>query len=97
MRPCMVGDIPTLKEVGYDVSFESIAHTMGPPKMPKQITETLVKAFAMVANDPEYQKFAISRMALPIYLPPDKAMHRFNEQRRVIRAILEKAGMLKEK
>jgi tripartite-type tricarboxylate transporter receptor subunit TctC len=90
-------NVPTLKELGYDIWWESTQILIGPPKMPKDITEKLVKAFEVAAHDPEYQKFVTERNAFPFYLSPDKAVQFFDEQRKVVRAIMDKAGILKEK
>ena len=90
-------NVPTLKDLGYDIWWESTQILIGPPKMPKEITDKLVKAFKMGADDPEFQKFVIERNAFPFYLPPGKALDFFNDQRKVVRAIMDKAGILKEK
>jgi len=89
--------VPTLKEAGYDVSWESTQILLGPPKMPKEAVDKLVKAFETAANEPEYKKFVIERNAVPFYQPPDKAVQFFDEQRKVVRAIMDKAGLIKEK
>ena len=88
--------VPTLKDVGYDINFESTQILIAPPKMPKEILDKLSKAFLTAANEPDYQKLVIERNAVPIVLPPDKAKEFFNEQRKVVRSIMEKAGILKE-
>jgi len=89
--------VPTLKETGYDVQLESTQVIMGPPKMPKDVTDKLVEAFRVAANDPEYQRFVMERNAVPYYMPPGQAVNFFNEQRKVYRTILTNAGILKEK
>ena len=90
-------DVPTLKELGYDVNWESTQILIGPPKMPKDVVDKLVKAFEKAAGEPEYKKFVIERNAVPFYLPPDKAIQFFDEQRKVVRGIMDKAGLIKEK
>jgi tripartite-type tricarboxylate transporter receptor subunit TctC len=90
-------NIPSLKDVGYDINYESTQIAVGPPKMPKEVTQKLAEAFMKAANDPEYQKFVIERNAIPGHMPPEQALQFFNDQRKVVRAILERAGMLKEK
>ena len=90
-------NVPTLKELGYDVNWESTQILLGPPKMPQPIVDKLVKAFETAANEPEYKKFVIERNAVPFYLPPDQTVSFFNEQRKVVRGIMDKAGLLKAK
>jgi tripartite-type tricarboxylate transporter receptor subunit TctC len=65
--------------------------------MPKDFTEQLTRAFEKAANDPEYQKFVIERNGIPLYLPPEKVLQSLDEQRKIFRMIMEKAGILKEK
>jgi tripartite-type tricarboxylate transporter receptor subunit TctC len=88
---------PTLKEVGYDISFDSFSGLIGPPKMPKNIADKLIKAFEMAGNDPEYKKFLVSRIMIPSYLSPEGFFSFCEEKRRAYRIILDKAGLLKEK
>ncbi len=90
-------NVPTLKELGYDVNWESTQILIGPPKMPKEAVDKLVKAFEKAAAEPEYKKFVIERNAVPFYLPPNKAVQFFDEQRKVVRGIMDKAGLIKEK
>jgi len=89
--------VPCFTDVGYDISWESPNLTMGPPKMPKHVTDVLVKAVEKAANEPEYKKYLMERYAIPNYLPPDKALSFLDGQRIVVRRIMEKAGILKEK
>ncbi len=89
-------NIPTLKEAGYDASIESPQVVLAPPKLPQAIAEKLAKAIELVANEPAYQKLVISANAIPVYLPPDKALQNLDEQRKVFREIMDKAGILKE-
>ncbi len=69
----------------------------GPPKIPKDITDKLVNAFKVAITDPEFQKFVRDRASNPMYLPPDQAIKYVDEQRRILRQIMEKVGILKEK
>lgn len=89
--------VPTLKEAGYDISVHSFIAAMGPPKIPKDITGKLVKAFESEANHPEYQKFILSRYDTPYYTGPKAFFDFCEEQVKVYRTIFDKAGVLKEK
>jgi tripartite-type tricarboxylate transporter receptor subunit TctC len=88
---------PTLKEIGYDAIWESFGMVVGPPKLPKEITDKLVKAFEVAVKDPEYEKFITQRNSFPFYLPPDQIIKYCVERQKVVRIIMEKAGLLKEK
>jgi len=95
--PAPYDNIPTVKELGYDVSWESTNILMGPPKMPKSIVDILVPAFKQAVNEPEYVKYVTERNALHTYIPPDQVISFHDERRAVVRKIMEKAGILKEK
>ncbi len=90
-------DVPTLKELGHDIIVHSFIAAIGPPKMPKDITERLVKAFEIAANAPEYQKFLISRYDIPHYMGPEQLFNFYEEHEKIYRKIFDKAGILKEK
>ena len=95
--PTPYDHVPTLKELGYNAVWESFGIVMGPPKMPREITEKLIQAFAAAANDPDYQKYISERFTAPFYLPPERIAPFCDEQRAVVRNIMDKAGILKEK
>jgi tripartite-type tricarboxylate transporter receptor subunit TctC len=88
---------PTLKESGYDAIWESFGMVMAPPKLPKEITDKLVKAFEGAVKDPEYEKFISQRNSFPFYLSPDQIMKYCEERQKVVQNIMQKAGIKKEK
>jgi putative tricarboxylic transport membrane protein len=88
--------IPTMKELGFDVSYESTNFAMGPPRMPKDVVDTLVKAIKQAVDDPEYKKFCAERNARWEYIPPEKMVPIFDKRRIVVREIMSKAGILKD-
>lgn len=95
--PAPYDKIPTVKELGYDVSWESTNFMMGPPKMPKGIVQILVKAIDKAMHEPAYVKFCTERNARWEWIPPDKVVVAFDKRRAVVREIMRKAGILKEK
>jgi tripartite-type tricarboxylate transporter receptor subunit TctC len=94
--PAPYDKIPTVKELGYDVSWESTNFLMGPPKMPKEIVAVLASAIEKAVKDPEYIKFASERNTRWAYVPPDKIVADFDKRRDAVREIMKKAGILKE-
>jgi putative tricarboxylic transport membrane protein len=95
--PGKYNDIPTLKEMGYDVSVYSFSAIVGPPRIPKEIVEKLAKTFEIVAKDPEIQKHVAERCYITKYLPPDQFIEFCDKERSIYRPVLEKAGILREK
>jgi tripartite-type tricarboxylate transporter receptor subunit TctC len=65
--------------------------------MPKEITDKLVKTVETAANDPEFKSLLAQNNALPLYLPPDQTIKWLDDQRKLFRDIMDKAGILKEK
>ncbi len=88
--------IPTMKELGYDVSYESTNFAMGPPKMSKDLVDILVKSIKQAVDDPGYKKFCAERNARWEYIPPENMVSIFDKRRTVVREIMLKAGILKE-
>jgi len=94
--PAPYDKIPTVKELGYDVSWESTNFVMGPPNMPKEIVTVLANAIEKAVKDPEYIKFANERNTRWEYIPPGKIVADFDKRRDTVREIMRKAGILKE-
>jgi tripartite-type tricarboxylate transporter receptor subunit TctC len=93
--PAPYDKIPTVKELGYDVSWESTNFIMGPRGMPKDVVATLVKAIEKAAKDPTFIKQA-NEMARWDYVPPEQVVPSFDKRRDTVREIMRKAGILKE-
>jgi tripartite-type tricarboxylate transporter receptor subunit TctC len=56
--PCFA-DVPTLKELGYDISHVTIRHVVeAPPKTPPEIVRVLEEAFSRAVKEPAYIKWA---------------------------------------
>jgi tripartite-type tricarboxylate transporter receptor subunit TctC len=89
--------VPTLKDIGYDVSWEACGFVFGPPRVPKDIMDKLAKVFETATNDPDYKKFLADRYVTPFYVSPEKMGSYLDGRRRVARQTMEKAGILKEK
>ena len=94
--PAPYDKVPTVKELGYDVSWESTNFVMGPPKLPKDVAAILVNAIEKAAKDPEYVKFAVERNTRWEYIPPGDIVPAFDKRRTAVREIMSKAGILKE-
>ncbi|OGA45639.1 MAG: hypothetical protein A3F74_11475 [Betaproteobacteria bacterium RIFCSPLOWO2_12_FULL_62_58] len=94
--PAPYDKIPTVKELGYDVSWESSNFVMGPPKLPKEIVTILANAIEKAVKDPEFVKFVGERNARWDYIPPDKVVAAYDKRRTAVREIMSKAGILKE-
>jgi tripartite-type tricarboxylate transporter receptor subunit TctC len=88
--------VPTMKELGYDMSYESPNFAMGPANLPPAIVDRLVPAVKKAVDTPEYKKYCADRAFRWNYLPPDKMRAKLDDQRMMMRDIFSKAGVLKE-
>ncbi len=94
--PAPYDKIPTVRELGYDVSWESSNFAMGPPKLPKEIVAILTSAIEKAVKDPEYIKYVGDRNARWDFIPHDKVVASYDKRRDTVREIMRKAGILKE-
>ncbi len=94
--PAPYDKLPTVKELGYDVSWESSNFVMGPPKLPKEVISVLVNAIEKAAKELEFVKYVNERNARWEYTAPDKIVPAFDKRRDTVREIMRKAGILKE-
>jgi tripartite-type tricarboxylate transporter receptor subunit TctC len=94
--PAPYDKTPTMKELGFDVGYESTNFAMGPPRLAKDAYEILVKAIQQAVHEPDYMKFCSERNARWVYIPPEKMVSVFDKRREIVREIMSKAGILKE-
>ena len=94
--PAPYDKYPTLKELGYNVSWESTNFVMAPPKLPKEVASVLVPAIEKAVKDPEFVKFVNERNARWEYIPPGEINKKFDERRETVKAIMTKAGIVKD-
>jgi tripartite-type tricarboxylate transporter receptor subunit TctC len=94
--PAPYDKIPTVKELGYNVSWESTNFVMGPPRMPRDVVAVLVDAVEKAVKDPDYIKLANETNTRWEYIPPAKIIPAFDQRRIAVREIMSKAGILKE-
>jgi len=88
--------LPTVKELGYPVSWESTNIIIGPPGLPKEVVERLSKAIEQAAREPDFIKFVEERDARWEYIAPEKVVPALSARREVVKEIMAKAGLLKE-
>lgn len=94
--PAPYDKIPTVRELGYDVSWESSNFVMGPPKLPQEIVAILTSAIEKAVKEPEFIKFVSERNARWEYIPAGEVVASYDKRRDTVREIMRKAGILKE-
>jgi tripartite-type tricarboxylate transporter receptor subunit TctC len=90
-------NVPTMKELGYDCETLSTHLALAPPKLPKEIRDTLLKAFEKAANGLEYKDFLVKNNGVPSFMTPEATTKWMNDQREVYRELFREVGLLKEK
>jgi tripartite-type tricarboxylate transporter receptor subunit TctC len=94
--PGKFSNVPTVMESGFDVIWDSPNFLVGPPRMPKNVVEKLVKAIEAEANRPEFKKAVLNVNATPYYQASEPLMAYLEKQKEVSRDILQKNGVLKD-
>jgi tripartite-type tricarboxylate transporter receptor subunit TctC len=65
-------DLPTVKELGYDVVREKFRGLAAPKGLPLSIVAIWDDAARKVLADPEYQKAYEADNLVPLYMPHDR-------------------------
>jgi tripartite-type tricarboxylate transporter receptor subunit TctC len=65
-------DVPTLKELGYDVEASSMRGLAAPRNLPAEVRQKLVDAIGKAIKDPEFVSKAAATYAPVRYLSPDE-------------------------
>ncbi len=62
-------DLPTVRELGFDVALEKFRGLAGPKGMPAAITKIWDEAVPKILADPEYQKIYKGESLVPNFIP----------------------------
>jgi tripartite-type tricarboxylate transporter receptor subunit TctC len=81
-------DVPTLKELGYDVEVLPLLMLAGPKGMDPAVVRRLHDVFRKAAYDPAFQKVLDGDNQAVIYMDADAcrkyALERFEEERKIV-------------
>ena len=91
-----VPDVPTLKEIGYDVEVITYRGVLAPPGTPKEIVQKLHDAFAEAMKSEEYQKLLTKMNSVEKHLTPDEYKEYLKDEVKRYSEIIEKAGVEKK-
>jgi tripartite-type tricarboxylate transporter receptor subunit TctC len=88
--------VPTLKELGYDVVYPSPLEVIGPKGMPKAIVQKLHDAFQKAMDDPDYQAI-LKKFDMPmLYLNPEDLEKADRHEYEKIGKVVQKLGLQKK-
>ena len=88
-------DVPTAKEVGYDVSLDLFRGLSVAPNTPDDVKSVLADAMAKAANSPEFQKLAKAKGFTVAPLGHAQFEVLLAEENAKVKQIFASAGLLK--
>jgi len=89
-------NIPTLKELGYDVVVESRLSVYGPPNVPKDTVKILQDAFHKAMDSPDFKKVCQSFEVTPSFMDAAQIDKYHRDLAAKTKPILIKLGKIKE-
>jgi tripartite-type tricarboxylate transporter receptor subunit TctC len=90
-------DVPTFKELGYDMTPGIQRGVAVPPGTSKKAIKKLESAFLKIVKDPEYQKKMYKDGFEPMSLGSEEAEKYIQEKKKQYSMILKKLGLPKDK
>jgi tripartite-type tricarboxylate transporter receptor subunit TctC len=89
-------NIPTLKEMGYDIVVESRLCIYGPPGVPKDVVKILEDAFHKAMDDNDFKKICKNYGIIPSFLGGVEMDKAHRDLAAKTKPILERLGMIKD-
>jgi tripartite-type tricarboxylate transporter receptor subunit TctC len=86
-------DVPTLKELGYDIVSASPYGFAGPKGMDPAVVQVLDNAFRQAIDDPAHKAILERFDMSPFYLPPDRYTAFVKEQTEQEKAMVQRLGL----
>ena len=90
-------DVPTLKELGYDMVLDQFRGISVPKGTPKEIIKKLEEAFRRGSEDPGFQKLARESGFTVSFLGQEEFVKYLAEQNEVVKKVLAQARLQKKK
>jgi tripartite-type tricarboxylate transporter receptor subunit TctC len=83
-------DIPTLKELGYNIALENYNVVSGPKGMPDDVTQKLGKAFGQAVQSAEYKDLLQNKLHFPaLFLGPEELSQKIKAMSKDFKAMAE--------
>ncbi len=95
-RSARYADVPTLKELGYDMVFPSPLEIMGPKALPKAIVQRVIDSFKKALDDPEYQAVLKKYDMATTFLNSEDCEKAVRAEAEKLKEIVQKLGMYKK-
>jgi tripartite-type tricarboxylate transporter receptor subunit TctC len=95
-RMAVLPDVPTFKELGYDIVEGAYRGVAAPPGTPDDIVKKLADLFDKVMKDPEVQKKMDQNGFKTEYMGPEEALKLVKKKMVEYEAIMKELGRLKK-
>jgi tripartite-type tricarboxylate transporter receptor subunit TctC len=96
-RVAALPDLPTFKELGYDIEFYIWAGVFAPAGTPAPILKTVRDAVRQAAQDPDF-KAAMAKLETPIaYMDAPEFQKFWDKDARMLADAIKRAGKIEEK
>lgn len=86
-------DVPTIKELGYNVPTTNNICVMAPKGLPDPVRKTLEEAFTKAAKSKEFASFAINMLQMPLFKDGAATKKTIQEEYKLWSEILDELGM----
>ena len=94
-RLAQAPDVPTLMELGYDVSFANWRGFFGAPNLPAEKADGYRAMLAKMYKTSEWEEIRTNRGWQNLYKPGDKFITFLEKQEKAIGSMMKKLGFLK--
>ncbi len=88
-------NVPTLKEMGYDIVVESSQSVYGPPGVPKDVVKILADALHKAMDDKDFKKVCAGFEFMPTFLDGDQIDKLHRDGAAQTKPVLTRLGMNK--
>ncbi len=89
-------NVPTLLELGYNITAPSLICVVGPKGLSPQIVETLHRAFKKSMEDPDFIKIGLQMDQPVLYRGPQELAKHLVEMNEEVGALIQSLGLRKE-
>jgi tripartite-type tricarboxylate transporter receptor subunit TctC len=86
-------DVPTLKELGYNVPTTNTICVIAPKGLSGSVRKTLEEAFVKAAKSKEFESFAVNMLQMPLFKDSASTMKTIEEEYKLWNQILDELGM----
>ncbi|MGA2954852.1 MAG: tripartite tricarboxylate transporter substrate binding protein [Thermodesulfobacteriota bacterium] len=95
-RSARYPQVPTLKELGFDMVFPSPLEIMGPKTLPHPIVQKVLDSFKKALDDPEYQTVLKKYDMATTFLNSEDCEKADRSEAEELKKIVQKLGMYKK-